>query len=153
MASLVPCTACRRHVRRHETQCRFCGAELQASSGLLREIVIPRDAKRATVFALSMTLAGQACGGVTEVPIYGAPAVGGTGADSGFGGSGFGGSGGVAGAPNGSGGDGDLQVTPVYGAPVAPETGGSAGSAGIPTPDAGRDDAGGSDAAPDDAGN
>jgi len=154
MASLIPCPACRRHVRRHETECRFCGAQLNTSGALLREILIPRDAKRATIFALGMTLAGQACGGEsTAIPVYGAPSV-----DGGTGGV-NGGNGGTGAAPNNSGGNGNEgSIQAVYGAPAPPvPTGGSGGSTGMPGPspsfDAGGDDAGQSDAAPEDAGN
>src|ERR1043165_3845106 len=77
MASLVPCTVCRRHVRRHETQCRFCGAERTPEVGTCaagtcrapRES-LPRDVKRATLFALGLTLAGQACAEANDTPVY-----------------------------------------------------------------------------------
>jgi hypothetical protein len=159
MASLIPCTACRRHVRRHETECRFCGAQLNNSGALLREILIPRDTKRATLFALGITIAGQACGGMSEVAIHGAPpgsgaanGSGGSGAGNGMGGSGIGGNGNGNGNGNG---DSDTQITPVYGAPVPPAAGGTGGTGmpdASPSEDAGGQD-GGSDAAAADAGN
>jgi hypothetical protein len=133
MASLVPCTACRRHVRRNESKCRFCGAELVPSAGA-REISIPRDAKRATIFALGLTLAGQACGGEADVPVTPPPGVGASG--------GAGGGNGTGGTPNGgasntAGQAGENNAIPVYGAPSPPEVGGSSGAAGNPgLPDA-----------------
>jgi len=66
MASLIPCIACQRHVRRQDAQCPFCGTARTPSAGVLREIVSPRDATRATIFALGLSLAGQACGGRTD---------------------------------------------------------------------------------------
>jgi hypothetical protein len=135
MASLVPCTACRRHVRRHETQCRFCGAALVPSASG-RDVVIPRDAKRATIFALGLTIAGQACGGVTDVPdqdkgagggIFGAPPTPGLGGSGGGGGSGAVNSGGAGNAGGGA------NIQPVYGAVVPPiAAAGNSGSSGMP---------------------
>ena len=61
MTSLVPCLACARHVRRQDARCPFCGAARTPSAGPFREIVLPRDATRATIFALGLSLAGQAC--------------------------------------------------------------------------------------------
>ena len=66
MASLIPCTLCQRHIRRQDAQCPFCGAKRTPSASPFRAVVIPRDAARATLFALGVTLAGQACGGRTE---------------------------------------------------------------------------------------
>jgi hypothetical protein len=137
MVSLVPCTVCRRHLRRHETQCHFCGAE-RTPEPAVREAALARGVKRATLFALGLTNAGQACG--TEenaVPIYGAPAVGGSGGGSGNGGV-AGNGGGTAGGASTAGGGGGGQVQPVYGAPVSPD--GGAGGALPPSPvDAGTD--------------
>lgn len=151
MASLVPCTACRRHLRRHETQCRFCGAERTADAGL-REVSLPRDVKRATLFALGLTLAGQACGAETDVPIYGAPFLGGgSGGGGGSSGSGNGGNGAGGASMAGDGGGGTGQVQPVYGAPVSPVAGSGGALPMSSPPDAG-DDAGGADSGTD-AGN
>jgi hypothetical protein len=136
MASLVPCTVCRRHLRRHETQCRFCGAERTAEVNP-REVALPRDVKRATLFALGLTLAGQACAETNDTPIYGAPFVGGSGGAGGGSGNGGGGAGGSAGAPNTSDG-GSGQVQPVYGAPTAP-TAGAGGAQPMAAVDAGGD--------------
>src|SRR4051812_30737427 len=63
MASLIPCSQCSRHVRRAETQCPFCGAPCTPSATVARPVPLLREAKRATLFALGLTLAGQACGG------------------------------------------------------------------------------------------
>ena len=151
MASLILCTACQRHIRRHEAQCPFCGAARKASSPF-REVVIPRDATRATIFALGLSLAGQACGGKTDADND--PAAPGAGASVG---SGTGGSGNATG---GVGGTGPIDcdenpLTPIcspappYGAmPVPlPEVGGNTGST-----DAGPVDAGSGEAGTDDAG-
>src|SRR5690348_11590374 len=145
MASLVPCTVCRRHVRRHETQCRFCGAERTPEVGTCaagtcrapRES-LPRDVKRATLFALGLTLAGQACAEANDTPVYGAPYFGGgSGGGSGSSGNGGGGAGGNGGAPDtGDGGSGQIQ--PVYGAPVGPNAG-SGGALPMAAEDAGSD--------------
>lgn len=139
MSALVPCTACRRHIRSHEARCCFCGAERTAAPA--RQVALPRGVKRATLFALSVTLAGQACAGENDVPIYGAPVPPGVGGTGGGGGSSAGGSGagGNAGSVN-TGGNAGTSIgnpVPVYGAPVAPE----GGSTGLPDPvvDAGTD--------------
>ena len=159
MASLVSCTACQRHIRRAEAECPFCGAQRTPSAGPFREVVIPRDIKRATILAIGLTLAGQACGGQSEgdndpVP-SGAGASIGT-STGGTGGNATGGTGGSAGDFGGGTGFGMPQ--PPYGGipfpPPDPNTGGSAGSTGMPQPqqDAGTDADNGSDAAPEDAG-
>lgn len=137
MASLVPCAACRRHVRRHETQCRFCGAE-RVAEPVAPGVVLPRDVKRATLFALGLTIAGQACSGESnDVPIYGAPFVGGSGGSDSGGSGGGGGNGGSIAPVDGGGGTGNIQ--PVYGAPVSP-AGGAGGAPPVPSPsDAGPD--------------
>lgn len=152
MASLVPCTVCRRHVRCHETQCRFCGAERTADTAAC-ERALPRDVKRATLFALGLTLAGQACAADNSVAIYGAPFLGGGsgggGGSNDSGGNGGGGNGGNGGSTTiNDGGSG--QVQPVYGAPVSPP-GGSGGALPMAAVDAGND-AGNADSGSD-AGN
>lgn len=183
MASLVPCTTCRRHLRRDEAQCPFCGAQQPPSRAPRRQLAIPRDASRATLFALGLTLVGQACGGRTEED----RAQNGSGASTG---SSTGGSQGTA-ATGMGGGPGRMQETcadnpllagcnpgatqarcdnnnplfpacsqtPPYGGISLPPPGsaGTGGSGGTQNPgsfDAGAEDAGGGDAAPDaDAGN
>ena len=162
MASLIPCSACQRHVRRSDAQCPFCGAARTPSTGPFREVVIPRDATRATILALGLTLAGQACGGRTDGDND--PASPGSGASVGIGaGGGSNATGGTGGRTNSDPCANPLAPTcpaPPYGVSPfpRPETGGSAGSAGMPDadppPDAGADqgDAGNSDAGPDDAG-
>ena len=157
MASLVPCTVCQRHVRRHESACPFCGAPRAPSAGPFPEVVIPRDVARATLFALGLSLAAQACGGKSEGENDPTPS--GAGASTGTGSGGSGGSGAsgaaAAGGSNSSGID-PGQIAPPYGLGpfYPPETAGSAGSTSLP--DAGTssnsDDAGSGDAGEGDAG-
>jgi hypothetical protein len=101
MAVLVPCSSCRRHLRRHEPQCPFCGAQQPPRPASRRQLAIPRDASRATLFALGLTLAGQACGGRTDDdPVQkgnGASTGTGSGGSQGTAGSASGGAGGSAG--------------------------------------------------------
>jgi hypothetical protein len=165
MASLVPCTICRRHVRRHESHCPFCGSERKPTAGASREGVLARDATRATLIALGLTLAGQACGGKEDegndrpnigiIPPYGIGPALDTGGAGGGGGSGNGvsGSGGAAGA---SGEGGTYATVPPYGAMPPPDPDGGSGGADAPDsgapPDAGGDDAGDSDPPNGDAG-
>lgn len=82
MSSLLPCPACRRHIRSHEPRCCFCGAERAPHAEPVRQITLPRDVKRATLFALGLTLAGQACADENAVAVYGAPFAPGAGASS-----------------------------------------------------------------------
>jgi hypothetical protein len=156
MASLIPCAACSRHIRHHERQCPFCGAERTPTARPRREGVMSREATRATLIALGLTVAGPACGGREAesdrsngpyiVP-YGLPPTpeagaggGGAGGDSGD--SGDSGDGGASGS-GGEGGDG--AIIPPYGAMPEPD-GGSGGAADTPDsgtpPDAGSGDAG-----------
>lgn len=152
MASLVVCTACRRHVRSREPKCPFCGAERKPTAGVSREGLLARDATRATLIALGLTLAGQACGGDAEsnedrdqvgiVPPYGLIPI-----PDGDGGSGGGGGG------RDSEGEGGSELTvPPYGAMPHP-TPDQGGSGGADAPDSGTPpDAGEGDASTDDAG-
>jgi len=124
MSSLLPCTQCRRHVRAEEVRCPFCGTELAARALPRWLVAAPKGAKRATLFALGVSLA-SACESGNDVAIYGAPFVGGSGGQSGAGNGGTdtGGTGGLAGnggssGIGGAGGSGNEQ--PVYGAPVPP---------------------------------
>ena len=161
MTSLVPCSACARHVRRQEAHCPFCGAARTPSAGPFREVSIPRDAARATIFALGLSLVGQACGGQTDGDND--PSAPGSGASVGIG---------VGGSGNSTGGrsNDDPCANPLANTcPVAPygnmprplpEVGGAAGSTGLPdaavpqgSEDAGSSDAGPGDAGPEDAGN
>lgn len=121
-------------------------------------MVLPRDAKRATLFALGLSLAGQACGGQTDTSNE--PSAPGAGASvgSGTGGSdnATGGMGGTAGS--GAGANPDYcnenplapmcSPVPPYGAmpphplpEVGGDTGTDAGPAGIEPTDAGSGDA------------
>lgn len=155
MASLVPCTTCQRHIRRAEAQCPFCGAQRTPAVGPSREVVIPREAKRATLLAIGLTLAGQACGGMSDANDPKLPGAGGSVGTS-NGGTGGNGTGGTN--AGGRGGTDFGFPAPPYGLMIPdPPNGGSAGSTGLPdsgpAQDAGADDAGSSDAAADDAGN
>jgi hypothetical protein len=160
MNSLVPCSACARHVRRQDARCPFCGTARTPSAGPFREVMMPRDATRATLFALGLSLAGQACGGRTDgdndpsAPGSGAS----VGIGAGGGGNAMGGSGGRA--NSGTCYDNPLlpmcSPAPPYGNIQIPfpATGGSAGSAGMPDAAVpqGSEDAGSSDAGSGDAG-
>ena len=155
MASLIPCSRCLRHVRRDETQCPFCGAACTPAAAAVRPVL--REAKRATLFALGLTLAGQACGGKEDegknrddvglVPPYGIS----------FDPVPSGGSGGTSAVGNGEGGSESRMSTPPYGGTFHPPaeggSGGEESDAGSPD-DAGSDDASGGDAGnePDAAG-
>lgn len=160
MASLVLCIVCQRHVRRQEAQCPFCGAERTPSASPVRAALIPCDAKRATIFALGLALAGQACGGQSEG--VNDPAPSGTGASVGKGGSSGTSLGGSGGGSSNNPGNVPGNLTPPYGLsipfPLPDEVGGSSGSIGMPdatsppepAEDAGAEDAG--NGTPEDAG-
>lgn len=165
MSSLVLCADCRRHVRHHERQCPFCGAARTPAPRARRETALARDATRATLIALGLTMAGQACGGreddgerrdnVGVIPPYGlvprpeGGSGGSGGAGAGGGGRDAGGGGDAGGGQDGKG--GDDPIVPPYGAMPPPDPGGGAGGdggdgpdtpdSGTP-PDAGTDDAG-----------
>jgi hypothetical protein len=68
MSDLVPCPSCSRHVRKHESACPFCSAELSLAH--LPPPVLPRSRLgRAATFTFGATLAGAAliaCGGESE---------------------------------------------------------------------------------------
>ncbi|HKO90314.1 MAG TPA: hypothetical protein VJU61_04130 [Polyangiaceae bacterium] len=165
MALLIPCTVCQRHVRRQEAQCPFCGAARTASTGPFREIVMPRDATRATILALGLSLASQACGGKTDGDND--PAAPGSGASVGIGAGGSGNATGGTGGTGGQGGSSNSGVcdenpllsicnpAPPYGLSpfYPPEVPDDAGSADLPDaaapPDAGAEQG---DAGPEDAG-
>jgi len=176
MASLAPCSHCRRHLRRHEALCPFCGAQQPPPTAPRRQLATPRDASRATLLALSLTLVGQACGGRTD----GDPTQNGSGASTG---NGSGGSQGTGSAGRGGAGgilptdqdgcaynpllaacrDGvtadrceanpllpECTPVPPYGAMPLPGTAGSSGAAGSGgMPNSGSLDAGAEDAGRD----
>jgi hypothetical protein len=150
MASLIPCAACSRHIRHHESQCPFCGAERTPTARAPREAARARDATRATLIALGLTVAGQARGGKeadresdgTFIAPYGLPPF----PEGGSGGGGTGGAsggGGDGGASQSGGAGGDSSIIPPYGAVPDPD-GGSGG--GADTPDSGAPDASSNDA-------
>ena len=126
MSAFVPCSSCRRHVRRMEAVCPFCAAPLAGEAGELplARSVVARGVRRSTLFAMGVSLAASACEADNSVAIYGAPAppMAGAGGDGGRGNSG--GSGGNAGA--GVGGD----------AGAGGNAAGSGGSAGADDVDA-----------------
>ena len=68
MSELVPCPGCARHVRKHESACPFCNAELALSH--VPSPTLPKSRLgRAATFAFGATLAGAAlvaCGGESE---------------------------------------------------------------------------------------
>lgn len=151
MASLLPCAACSRHIRHHERQCPFCGAERTPTARPRREGVMSREATRATLIALGLTVAGTACGdreaesgrsnGPYIVP-YGLPPT----PEGGAGGAGAGGDAGDGGASESGGEGGSAATVPPYGAMPEPD----GGSGGADTPDSGTPpDAGSGDAGTD----
>jgi hypothetical protein len=155
MASLVPCTVCQRHVRHSESACPFCGAERQPTAAPSRERGVVRDAKRATLVALGLTLAGPACGGRGDdgddssfiVP-YGLPPP--DISEAGSGGAGGAAGSGGGGASGSTGGDEGGVTVPPYGAmPPIPDAGsgggGGSGGDGADTPDSGTPPDGGGD--------
>jgi hypothetical protein len=155
MASLVPCTACQRHIRHAEAQCPFCGAQRTPSAGPFREVVIPRHVKRATIFAIGLTLAGQACGGQSEG--VNDPTPSGAGASIGTAGRGGRQTSGTGGTTNERGGEYGMPVPPYGLSPYYPGDGSGGAPDVNPSEDAGVTDAGrdaDGDAGPDDdAGN
>jgi hypothetical protein len=153
MASLVLCSQCQRHVRRSEAQCPFCGAACAPAAAPSHEAPLLREAKRASLIALGLALAGQACGGKEDqgkqrdnvgiAPPYGI-------SPDGVPEAGSGGTGGSGGASSGEG--GSHAMTPPYGLMPRPLPEG--GSGGAEEQDAGSSgDAGGDDAGNGDAGN
>ncbi|HTV17213.1 MAG TPA: hypothetical protein VMG12_01040 [Polyangiaceae bacterium] len=156
MSRLVPCSSCRRHVKRGEAACPFCAAPLESTTAAVAEArPVPPGMKRAALFAMSVSLAASACEADNAVPVYGAPNVGG---NSGFAGDANGGgqsNAGQGGGGNGGDGNGGGGAGAISGGSSG--TGGtSAGASGDPTDagDAGDatpldgGDAGDSDAAP-----
>lgn len=105
MSPLIPCSSCRRHVKRAELACPFCATPL--SNSLLELPAgrsMPPGTKRAALFAMGVSFAASACEPErADVPIYGAPSAPLAGS-SGAGGGGSGAGGGNAGASSGTGG-------------------------------------------------
>lgn len=148
MTPLVVCPECQRHLRRSETSCPFCDADLREafSQMLPRAIPTERLGRSALLAFAAANLGVAACGGEVETPqpVYGAPAYTGGTAGSNTGGtsSGTGGSRVTGGAP-GTGGynTGGVIILPPYGiAPIPPEppsAGGNTGTGGAPNTSAG----------------
>jgi hypothetical protein len=153
MSELLPCPECRRHVRKRETECPFCGKAISLSEAPPHALP-RRRLNRAATFAFGAGVVGVttlvACG-ETEVQdgraVYGAPPSAGTGGSS-YGGSAIYGAP-PSGAPNGgTGGSADQGGSiAVYGAPTAGTGGvpggGDAGAAGADAAGAGGFDGGG----------
>ena len=118
MSAFIPCSSCRRHVRRMEAVCPFCAAPLASDAGELpvARSVVARGVRRSTLFAMGVSLAASACEADNSTPIYGAPAapMAGAGGDGGRGNSG--GTGGNAGAAGRAGGGGTAGVAGTGGA-------------------------------------
>ncbi|HVU02360.1 MAG TPA: hypothetical protein VHE30_11440 [Polyangiaceae bacterium] len=149
MSHLIPCPGCSRHLRRSESACPFCGADVRATMTVAPERTMPTSRLgRGALFAFAAATVGAvACGGSsdtntgsngidkgdasTEDGSSGTGGVDGSGGlSSGDGGSAvalygapyFGGAGGMATA--GTTGSGGEMAVPAYGAPF-PTTGGS----------------------------
>ena len=151
MSRLVPCSSCRRHVRRNEGVCPFCAAPVPITTlGLPPARPAPPGTKRAVLFAMGISLAASACETENATPIYGAPNVplGGSSGASGSGNvGGSAGNGGNAGDGGSSGSAGSSA-----GAASEPADAGNGGDAATSdagdSADAGEGDAGDADAAP-----
>lgn len=75
MSLLITCASCRRHLRSDAHVCPFCAAPVaQPSPASAERATIARGTKRATLFAMGISLAASACEADNSVPIYGAPA-------------------------------------------------------------------------------
>jgi hypothetical protein len=77
MSTLVPCSACSRHVKSDETVCPFCGAAVEAPvcSGRCGGS-LPARLQHAALLAAGAALLGVAGQGCTNaVALYGAPVV------------------------------------------------------------------------------
>lgn len=122
MSELHPCPECRRHIRKTETTCPFCGESVSLAH--LPSHSVPRNRLgRAATFAFGASVVGAtalvACGddGGGAVAVYGAPPAAGAGGSLNDAGAG----------------------TAIYGGPPAGEsaggnaTGGTAGGGGAPS--------------------
>jgi hypothetical protein len=69
---LVSCSSCRRHVRRSEERCPFCGTQLDAAARRALPPVAPLGLSRAKLYAfhaaVATGVAAGACGGATSTP-------------------------------------------------------------------------------------
>lgn len=79
MPSLVPCTACARHVRTSDASCPFCGAPVSAAPAAKPEPGIERALTRAAI-TFAAAAAVSACGktdgkSVNIAPAYGPPPI------------------------------------------------------------------------------
>lgn len=155
---LVPCSACRRHVRATESACPFCSASLTSAGakGTAREVAAAttRGMSRAAILALGAAIAVTACSSDDDPGTgngTGQVGTGGTAGSAGAGGeSGEGGTAGTAGTAGAGGDNGDAgSAAALYGIPPggnggAPDDGGNAPEYGAPPAGAG--------GAPDDPG-
>lgn len=138
MSRLIPCSSCRRHVRRAELACPFCEMPLADSTVQLPATrAVPPGTKRAALFAMGVGFAASACEAEPiDVPIYGAPnapvagsgGAAGNGGTAGTGGADFGlGGDGAGGASAGRGGSNASDGAPDASADAAPDAAVDAG--------------------------
>jgi hypothetical protein len=149
MAHLVPCPGCRRHLRRLEATCPFCGTETARDLAEAPERPVPsaRLSRAALLAFAASSFATTACGGRADESTTGDDGLvadgGPGGASAGTGGApATGGQPGTGGVEQGTG--GEFNVPP-YGAPLPPDAG------TVPDPE-GTPDAGASSDAADAAG-
>jgi uncharacterized membrane protein YgcG len=146
MSRLIPCSSCRRHVKRSEAACPFCAAPMPSAAPVAAARPAPPGTKRAALFAMGISLAASACEADNSVPIYGAPIVP-VGGSSGASGSGnAGGNGGTAGAGGNAGSSGTGGASTSAGGSDVTDAGNPSDAA--PPTDAAAADAGDGDAAP-----
>jgi hypothetical protein len=145
MAPLALCPECQRHLRRSETTCPFCSADLREAFAAIAPRAIPTDrlGRTALLAFAAANLGVAACGGETSgpapapetggsvaMPVYGAPPpTGGVGGRSNMTGG--------ASANTGGYNTGGVIVAPPYGIPpIPPGSGGDFGMAeyGAPPP-------------------
>lgn len=76
MKTLIPCSACGRHVRASEEACPFCGATVSASASSLPSPAAKSRLGRAALFAFGATIAATTASCAADrgpAPLYGAP--------------------------------------------------------------------------------
>jgi hypothetical protein len=76
MTPLAVCPECQRHLRRTETTCPFCSADVRDafSKMLPRAIPTERLGRTALLAFAAANIGVAACGGDVSTPLYGAPA-------------------------------------------------------------------------------
>ncbi|HVW26688.1 MAG TPA: hypothetical protein VHC69_15075 [Polyangiaceae bacterium] len=127
MSSLVSCAACRRHIRRSEATCPFCGVGVTSEvAGAPEPMMPPGRLSRAALMAFAAAAVGTTACSSAPAPMYGLAETGGFTNENGGTGSG--------GAAN----SGGASAVALYGAPAAGfanaggavNAGGTAGTAG-----------------------